>query len=41
MKLYREDLGTGYNSIVAYLLEYELEYEEDIEVYLPSVLAFR
>lgn len=42
IKPYKEDLGTDYNSILVYLLECELEDdEEDIELYLPSVLASR
>ena len=42
IKLYKENLGTGYNSIVIYLLKYKLkDEEEDTEVYLPSVLASR
>ena len=42
IKLYKKNLGAGYNSIVIYLLKYELkDEEEDTEVYLPSVLASR
>ena len=41
IKLYKEDLGASYSSIVVYLLKYEPEAEEDTEAHLPSVLAAR
>ena len=40
IKLYKEDLGTGYSLVVVYLLEYELENEEeDIEFIYLECLA--
>ena len=41
VKLYKEDLVTGYSSIVVNLLEHGLGEDKDIEVSLASLLESR